>query len=335
MILKDRSIFQKVSLTNRLHGLIHEGDSVLVGLSGGPDSAALAAILSALTRSYKLKVYAAHLNHRLSKQADSFQQSAKKTAALFNLPFFCAEADITALSKKNKTSIEEAGRQARYSFFIRLARQLKARSIATAHTQDDQVETVLFRLIRGTSIRGLSGIPYKREEKGFAIIRPLLDCTKAELLQLLRVNHLLYRIDHSNRSDAYRRNRIRHELLPLLEKRLNPRVREAVVRLQKSSLDAAPVLSHVLDRSWTACRPTVSKQKVVLNRHVFDRQQNFLKQELFLRAVDSLGLGRQSIGRTHLESIPNLLNVPGKKGDYFPGFTVTIDGQKITWRRKR
>src|SRR3989344_6614958 len=177
-----KTLLHQMELSNRKHRLFHERDSVVVGLSGGPDSVALLTLLSKLRRKYSLKIVAAHLNHGLSKkQAHSFYVLAKEAAEALKVPFYSKTVAVKRLAKRDKRSLEEMGRMVRYRFFEEIAAKTKCRKSATAHTLDDQAETVLMRIFRGSGLRGLTGIPYKRKQGRFELIRPLLSVEKNRL----------------------------------------------------------------------------------------------------------------------------------------------------------
>lgn len=335
MSQKERLLLEQIHKTNRLHGLFREGDRLLLALSGGADSAAMAGLLASMAGARRLKLSAAHLNHGLSSHAPALERAARETAEMLGIPFHAEQTDVADLARREKISLEEAGREARYDFFVKLARQLHTDTVATAHTRDDQVETVLFRIFRGTSLRGLSGIPYARLERGMRVIRPLLDCEKEDLAHYAVARNLPFRADPANRSPRHRRNRIRHELLPFLEKRLNPRVREAIVSLQKSWLELSPTVSDAVERAWKACRARQTKQSLTLDRAAFAKLDDALKQEVFVKAVEKIGAGRKALRRVHAEAARFLAQKTRQAASHFPGFTVTADGKKLVWRRKR
>ena len=207
--------------------LLDDKEKVLVACSGGPDSVALLFALKALSKRLILKLGVAHLNHLLRPEAGMDADFVKKLANKLKLPFFYSEADTKAVAKENKWSLEEAGRNLRYAFFEQAAKDEKFDKIATAHTADDLAETVLLQIIRGSG--GPTGIPAKRGR----IIRPILWSTRQDVLAFLKQEKLAYRTDHSNKDKKFFRNRVRNELLPLLEKEYNPQIRAALIRLAK------------------------------------------------------------------------------------------------------
>jgi tRNA(Ile)-lysidine synthase len=221
----------RMNAANARCSLVKKGDRVLIALSGGPDSVALAYLLSLWKRKYGLKLAAAHLHHGLSRQNDRALRVARRTAEKLGIPFHSKKVRVRALAERKKMSLEEAGREARYAFFAALSKRLGMNKVATAHTRDDQAETVLMWVIRGCGLRGLAGIPAKRALGRIHVVRPLLDCPKTELEEFLLRNRIPFQTDRSNRSPRFTRNRVRHELLPWIEKNLNPSIRETLAGL--------------------------------------------------------------------------------------------------------
>ncbi len=236
--------------TIRRHGLLRRGDRVLVALSGGPDSVALLLLLRELEASGELTVAGvAHLNHGLRENASRDEEFCRALAATLGIPFRAERADVAGLASRLRTSLEDAGRQARYEFFDRVAADLDAAAIATGHTHDDQAETFLLRLIRGAGPRGLASI-YPRSGK---VIRPLLDVGREELRTYLASIGQDYCDDETNRDLRIPRNRIRHELLPYLQREFSPGIadvlaREAAIarededRLQQEAIEIANLI---------------------------------------------------------------------------------------------
>ncbi|BCS54504.1 tRNA lysidine(34) synthetase TilS [Geobacter sp. SVR] len=215
-------LIARVGRTIREQALFRSGDTVIVGLSGGADSCLLLDILVKLyDPSPRLVV--AHLNHCLrGSESDADQEFARALAARHGLPFETRCMDVAAVARQKRLSLEDAGRQARIEFFAELREKWQATAVALAHHADDQAETVLMRLLRGSGTRGLSGMPFRN---GHGFIRPLLEITRSEIVAHLEHCGLTWREDASNADMDFLRNRIRHELLPLLES-YNPAVRE-------------------------------------------------------------------------------------------------------------
>lgn len=216
-----------VTATIQERRLLTPGDTVIVALSGGGDSRALLDILARLPQ-FPLHLVAAHLNHDLrGEESDKDEAFCRKLAEQqYGIPCISRTINVRELALQSRIGIEEAGRMARIAFLREIAQQRGAAAIALGHHADDQAETILMRLLRGAGSAGLSGMRF-RNDTGF--IRPLLNQSRAELTEYLRVLGLTYRTDSSNMNPAFLRNRIRHELIPLL-KTYNPSLRDSLNR---------------------------------------------------------------------------------------------------------
>lgn len=216
---------QKALLALRQYSLFTQGDRIAVGVSGGADSVALLRFLAVLREEYRWELIVCHIHHGLrGAEADRDEQFVRELAGQLGLPYAVRHIDAAALALENHLSVEEAGRNARYAFFAETAGE--GGRVATAHTLDDTIETVLMNLIRGTGLHGLCGIPRIRGN----IVRPLLDVTRAEVEEYLALLGQPYCTDSTNLSDDYTRNRIRHEIVPRLCE-LNPNFSGAMARL--------------------------------------------------------------------------------------------------------
>lgn len=220
-------IASRVLETIRHHALVPPGGRVVVALSGGPDSVALLRLLRELEASGAIVVAAAaHLNHGLRAEAHDDEQFCRALAAELGVPFRADLIDVRARASRERSSFETAGRHARYELFERVAGEFAADVIATGHTRDDQAETYLLRLLRGAGPRGLAGI---RPRTG-RVVRPLIDIGRGELREYLAALAQPFREDASNADLTIPRNRIRHELLPLLESRYTPGIANVLAR---------------------------------------------------------------------------------------------------------
>jgi len=208
--------------------MIAPGETVLVACSGGADSTALLYVLHEIRRDGDGRLAVAHFDHGLRKTSGRDADFVHRMAADLELPFYLEKQDIRAVARARGLNLEEAGRLLRYDFLRRLAASIGAAKIATGHTLDDQAETVLMRLLRGSGPRGLGGIAPVFED---AIIRPLLDVRRSEIEIYLRARRLSHCEDETNRDRRYRRNDIRHRLIPYLEKKFEPAIVEKLGRL--------------------------------------------------------------------------------------------------------
>jgi len=219
---------KKFKTLNKEKNLIEVGDKVIIAMSGGPDSIFLYSLLKKISKSFELTLYFAHINHCLrGSDSDGDEQFVINLGKKENVQTFTKKVDIKKYAKDNKLSEEEAGREIRYGFFNELKDKVDGTKIALAHNEDDVVETFMFRLIRGTSLKGLEGIPVKRD----FIVRPIISYRKAEILDYLDRSNIEYCTDKTNFQTIYTRNKIRLDLIPSIEKEYNTNFKEKIINL--------------------------------------------------------------------------------------------------------
>lgn len=226
-------LLKKVLQAIQKHRLINNGDRVLAAVSGGPDSVALLYVLYALKDELGIKLHVAHLDHGLRPDSAKDGRFVETLARRLNIPCSVARINLKSISKKG--SLEEICRNKRLEFLFRTAQKIKADSIALGHNRDDQAETVLMRLLRGTGLYGLKAILIKRKIGKFTLIRPLVCAGRKEILAHLKQGGIHFRIDASNLEDVYFRNKIRNNLLPLLEAKYNKNIREVLANIAETA----------------------------------------------------------------------------------------------------
>lgn len=205
--------------------------TVVAAVSGGPDSMALLHLLCRMAEERPMQIVAAHLNHRFrGEEADAEAELVRRTAGEWGIAFEEAAVDMPAYIEETGMNAQYASREKRYEFLRETAKAYGAGQLLLAHHADDQAETVLMRILRGTGVSGLAGIPYRRMEENLELIRPLLRITKRELLAYCERNGVPYAVDSSNLTRHYFRNAVRLDLIPFMEK-YNPRLKESLVRL--------------------------------------------------------------------------------------------------------
>ncbi|MEJ2617848.1 MAG: tRNA lysidine(34) synthetase TilS, partial [Ignavibacteriaceae bacterium] len=220
-----KNIEQKVIRFIDEKKLINKNDKILIALSGGPDSVFLLYFLNKFKRRFKIELGALHVNHRLrGNNADEDEKFCKKICKDLGIEYFSFKKNVKLFASRRKISLEEAGRKIRYSVLESTAKKYKYSKIATAHNSSDNAETVLLNLIKGTGIKGISGIAVKRNN----IIRPVICLNKDEILNFFKRKKLSYRIDETNLNSNYERNFIRNEIIPLVKSRLNPSFESSV-----------------------------------------------------------------------------------------------------------
>ncbi len=244
--------------------LLARGQKILVAVSGGVDSMVLLHALHALAKKQRWKISVAHFNHRLRGRAsEADEKLVRQTAARLRLQFFGGGADVKQLAAQSKISVEMAARKLRHEFLARAARDHGLATIALAHHADDQVELFFLRLLRGAGGAGLAGMKWRSPspaDPAVSLVRPLLDFSKAELLARAQANRIQFRDDASNFSTDILRNRIRHELLPLLRKKYQPGLDRIVLRLMDIVGAEAELVSAVA-KDFCRCRGAEAQTK--------------------------------------------------------------------------
>jgi len=288
----------RISASIRTKQLFRPGDRLIIGLSGGADSTALLDLLATLP-AFPLLLVAAHLNHCLrGPDSDADEQFCRELAARYGIPFESRRVDIQAMATAESLNLEDAGRRARIAFFDELLGTRQATAVVLAHHADDQAETLLMRLLRGSGMTGLAGIPWRN---GRGYIRPLLNITRNEIEAYLAERHLEWREDASNLDRTFLRNRIRHELLPSLEQ-YNPAVRTALattadilseedVLLETLTIQAAGQVCSFPDGAATCDIPRLNAHPLALQRRLIRLMLTRLSGNL------------EQIGHRHLEDI--------------------------------
>ncbi len=228
---------------------------ILVAVSGGADSMALLHALQAQAGERGWQLTVAHLNHGIrGLAADEDARFVQHAATQLGLPCVVGRARVPALARRRGISIEMAAREARYAFLVRTARRVKAEMMVTAHTADDQTETLLLKLVRGAGRAGLSGIPAETTVQGLRLVRPLLEVPRGDILAYLRREKIAWREDESNADPVYLRNRVRHGLIPLLERDFNPRIRETLARTRRILSAEEDWLEELAGQVLKACQ---------------------------------------------------------------------------------
>ena len=239
---------QFVDFINR-HDLITSGDHIGIAVSGGIDSMTLLDLFERARDEFRLKLCVLHFNHQLRDQAERDQTFVENACRQKNITFIIDSADVAAFAKTQNLSIEMAARELRYAFFEKTAQKLSLNKIATGHNASDQAETVLDHIVRGTGIGGLAGIPVKRDR----YIRPLLFSERIDIEKYAEQESISFRIDASNVDQIFKRNRIRHSLLPLLQKEFNPQITRSINRLSDHAIEANTIIENVVDEAFHNC----------------------------------------------------------------------------------
>lgn len=290
--------------------LIEKNDTIIVGASGGPDSQFLIYLLNSIKDEYKLKIVLAHLNHLHRKEAINDENLVKETAHKLNLEFRVKRASMDDYAKTHKISAEDAGRRLRYEFFNELASQYENSKIAIAHNKNDQAETVLMRLIRGTGLDGMVAMDFRNGN----IIRPILSFSKDEIISYLDSNLISYAIDKTNLSNDYTRNYIRNQIIPEFST-INPKAVDAIYNLSMLLKEDLKIVDRSIDSLYKEVLVLEDENQILFDLSKFDQLEDFYQKRLL----------RKAIGRLK----NNLKDISKKNIDEFLSLTTLATGKKI------
>jgi len=324
---------QRVKQTIAEHRLVDRGQSVLVALSGGPDSVALLHLLNRLRKSMKLTLGAVYINHHMRPRAARKEEKfCQRLCDDLGVPLTVVREDVPSLAKKRAMGLEETAREVRYEVFDRLARAQSYDRVALGHHADDQVETILFRLIRGTGPSGLTGMPIKRGR----IIRPLLDLTRVEIMDHLKANSLPWCEDASNRSIRFKRNWIRHRLLPEIRKHLNPRADAAILALADTLGVEEEYLEGVVSRAVRKSVTVSPGGKIELDLRTFSRYPEWVRRRLVRRCLQVGWATGQKPGRDTIRRLDSLALAGSGAVSLAGRLQAAVAGGKLyLWPRRR
>jgi len=295
---------------------VTSGTLLVVAVSGGQDSLALLYALHNLASEFGIELHGAHLNHSLRGEvSDADAAFVEQTFRSLGIPFSVENTDVSAFRKSQKLSLEDAARRLRYEFFARVADQQNTNYVTLGHTSDDQAETVLLHLIRGSGLAGLRGMGYQSHAEysgvSMKLLRPLLDVSRLETAEYCQALALQPRLDESNLSVDFSRNRVRLEILPQMEF-INPAVKESLVRLSNSAERDYSYLESQIDRVMDSAT-TVQDGVVEIDRATFADLDSSLKHHLIRRAVLLAKRDLIDLTQYHIEEMVRLMSgQPGK-----------------------
>jgi tRNA(Ile)-lysidine synthase len=320
----------------REHQLLSGGEKLVVAVSGGADSVCLLHILFDLREELKIKLHIAHLNHQLrGADSDGDAEYVGDLARKLKIPATIEKRDVKGYQKEQRLSLEEAAREVRYRFLAEVARTIGAKRVAAGHTKDDHIETILMHLIRGSGTRGLRGLqPYtlwQSGEESLIIVRPLLEISHQETEGYCRQHKLTPRLDASNLSLSPLRNRVRQQLMPLLES-YNPAVAEALLRTGRIADDDITFLDEQVSRLWEKVIRQEGKS-LILDKAAFEPLPPALKRYLLRAAVEKLLGSAKDIEMRHIEEMLSLATKTAGKRLNLPGgltFSVAYDRYLLT-----
>ncbi|VAX33448.1 tRNA(Ile)-lysidine synthetase [hydrothermal vent metagenome] len=308
-------ILKKVKQTIKKHSMLKGGERVLAGLSGGPDSVSLLHILNELREEWRLSLYALYVDHGLRPEKTPYEiDFCTELTERLKVPFSVKKVDVREFSDKENLGIQEAARHLRYLAFEEHAFQVEADRIATGHNADDQAETLVMRLLRGSGPRGLSGIPPVRG----MFIRPLIMVKRSEIEKYLDERGIGFVIDTSNLKQDYLRNRLRHEVMPLLKK-YNPNLTGTLCRTANILREENEYMEIAVTKSLMRLISRKTGDKIELFISPLENMEKVILRRALIRAIEETR-GLRGIGLEHIEEIISLIRT-GSSGSriYLPG----------------
>ena len=300
----------------REYNLFNANDRVLIGVSGGPDSVALLSLIynSSRTNPPYSEIFIAHLNHSIrGRESDEDEQFVTALAEKYSVSLITEKRDIIEIARERKISLEEAARDERYKFFKSAAEKAGANVIAVGHNADDNAETVLHRIIRGTGITGVSGIRPKRKltpVSTITLVRPLLFTWRMDITAYLEEEKLSYRIDSTNIEKDKQRNRIRLELIPHLEENYNAKIKKSLATLGETALQNSDYLEAKAKALFedVLINKEVSLETIALDINKLKESPQILQQIIIKEAIIRLDIPLKKLSSRNYKDILNILN---------------------------
>lgn len=316
-----KELIRTINHTLKSHNLFPENSRILVACSGGPDSMALLYLLQdiATHRHTTYKIGVAIVDHCIRPESKDEVLWLQHQVEELGLPFYSATFDVPHLSKEHKKSEETIGRQVRYQWLNEIAQSEGYDYISVAHHKDDQAESILAHIIRGSGLNGLTGMSVVQSEYAIPVVRPLLDVTKENLLAYIGTKHISYCVDSTNEDVRYQRNRIRHRIIPELEA-VNPAVVDAIVRLGSSVNEDVMVISDLTSRTFDKL-VSIDDDEVRISRRALRQEPLAIQRRLWQRLVSTID-SDLTLTSAHQEQLLDIVNTGEAK-------TFTIKSIKV------
>lgn len=288
--------------TIKNNNLINSGDKIVVGVSGGPDSLTLLTLLNKYKSKYNYEIIVAHVNHLIRKDSTDDEQFVENYCKKNGIKFYCKRVNVQEIAKQQKKGEEEVGRNERYKFFDEICEKENANKIAIAHNMNDNAETMLLNLIRGTGLNGLEGIQPSQYNNRF--IRPLINCNRNEIEDFCKENNLEPRIDSTNKENIYKRNIIRNKLIPFL-KELNPNIIETLSRTSVIIAENNEFIQKEAQKNFN--KITELKSNLVeIDLKDFNKMPIAMRKAIIQLSIDKLNGNIRNISKKNIDDIIKL-----------------------------
>lgn len=293
-------------------GLINQGDRILAAVSGGADSVCLLYLLNELRDELGFELSVVHINHGLrGEEADEDEAYVKDVCGRLGLHFHAYHMDVHELARRTGMSLEEAGRKARYDAFLEEGESTNCNKVALAHHMNDTVETMLFHMIRGSGLRGLTGIPAKRSLGSMEVIRPLLCVRRDEIENYLQQKEIPYCVDSTNLENTYSRNKLRNQVIPFLKEEMNERVVEHIAQTARLLNEVNEYMNHNVERAYETY---VHKEEVEGLEAIYyldisvEAEHPMIQKEVIRKIIEQMmPMGLKNIETIHIEQVKKLV----------------------------
>jgi len=293
----------KVIDTIKKYNLIQNGDKIVLGVSGGPDSISMLHILNEIKQEFEFEIYVAHINHMIRIEAEDDEKYVQEYCEKNNIKYFIKKVDVKQIANIQKIGTEEAGRNIRYEFFEEVSRKVDANKIATAHNKNDKIETIMMNLLRGSGLSGMKGIEPIRDNK---FIRPLIECERQEIEQYCEKQGLNPRIDKTNFENDYTRNKIRNLIIPYIKEEFNPNIIETMDRFSQVVTEESNYVEQQTQKIYNKLLIEKTENEIILKLKEFNEQEKVIRSRIVLLAVKEILGSTQRIEKIHIEDIIKL-----------------------------
>lgn len=322
----------KVLNTIKRYEQIKSGDTIVVGVSGGPDSICLLNVLKNLQNELKINIVVAHINHMIRKEADSETEFVQDFCKQRDIKCFVKKADVLQIAKEKKLGTEEVGRKIRYDFFEEVKNLVGGNKIATAHNANDNAETVLMNFLRGSGSTGLKGIEPIRDNK---LIRPIIECTRQEIEQYCNEKGLNPKYDKTNQESIYTRNKIRNMLIPYIQENFNPNIIETINRMSHLIATDEMYFKSIVKQSYKETFISRTEKEIILDLKKFNVLEKVIKSRLIIYTINELLGTTNGIEKIHIEDVIKLCknNIGNKYLTPNKNIKIMIKNKKIFFTR--
>lgn len=303
MTERENMLEDKVLNTIKRYEQIKSGDTIVVGVSGGPDSICLLNVLKNLQNELKINIVVAHINHMIRKEADSETEFVQDFCEQRDIKCFVKKADVLQIAKEKKLGTEEVGRKIRYDFFEEVKNLVGGNKIATAHNANDNAETVLMNFLRGSGSTGLKGIEPIRDNK---LIRPIIECTRQEIEQYCNEKGLNPKYDKTNQENIYTRNKIRNMLIPYIQENFNPNIIETINRMSNLIATDEMYFKSIVKQSYKETFISRTEKEIILDLKKFNVLEKVIKSRLIIYTINELLGTTNGIEKIHIEDVIKL-----------------------------